>query len=84
MDLLLSESPNAILESLLENDEPRGPRGSRLSNAETLLAIGLDPKVHLIRMVPTNSRTQRLLFDKHRKLEYSNEHENIRLLQKLI
>ncbi|KAL8911357.1 MAG: hypothetical protein Q9171_003451 [Xanthocarpia ochracea] len=81
---LQCESGNAHLERFLEAYEPEGRKGSRLSNAETLQSIGLDPKIHLIRMVPTSSRTQRLLFDKHSKLESSNERENIKLLQNLI
>ncbi|KAL8893495.1 MAG: hypothetical protein Q9192_005206 [Flavoplaca navasiana] len=83
-DRNLSENRKAMLERICEDYEPKRHRGSRLSNAETLQAIGLDPKIHLIRMVPTNSRTQRLLFDKHRKLDCPNEHENIRLLQNSI
>ncbi|KAL9632119.1 MAG: hypothetical protein Q9204_003925 [Flavoplaca sp. TL-2023a] len=83
-DRNLSENRNAMLERIYDDYEPKRHRGSRLSNAETLQAIGLDPKIHLIRMVPTNNRTQRLLFDKHRKLDCPNERENIRLLQNSI
>ncbi|KAL8861152.1 MAG: hypothetical protein Q9178_002368 [Gyalolechia marmorata] len=83
-DFVRNESGYAFLNCILENDEPKGHRVSWLSNAETLQTIGLDPKIHLIRMVPINSLSQRLLFDKHRKLEHSDEHENIRLLQNSI
>ncbi|KAL9032092.1 MAG: hypothetical protein Q9180_006704, partial [Flavoplaca navasiana] len=83
-DRNLSANQNAMLERIYEDYEPKRHMGSRLSNAETLQAIGLDPKIHLIRMVPTNNRTQRLLFDKHRELDCPNERENIRLLQNSI
>ncbi|KAL8781988.1 MAG: hypothetical protein Q9213_005753 [Squamulea squamosa] len=83
-DSRLSERGKANLEQVYENFESKRNRASRLSNAETLQAIGLDPEIYLIRMVPTNSRTQRLLFDKHQKIEYSNEHRNIKLVQNLI
>ncbi|KAL8920050.1 MAG: hypothetical protein Q9172_004680 [Xanthocarpia lactea] len=65
---LHSKSENALFRRSYRNYEP----------------AGLDPKIHLIRMVPTSSRTQRLLFDKHCKLESSSERKNIKVLQNLI
>lgn len=52
-----------------------------LSDTKILQTTGFDPQTQLIRLVPSNSRTQRLLFDKHRKIDSSNERENIRMLQ---
>ena len=82
-------SDNEILELIFENDKLKDkpyyswPQLSNL-NTKILQTTGLDPKTQLIRLVPSNGRTQRLLFDKHRKHESSNERENIRLLQNSI
>ncbi|KAL8921885.1 MAG: hypothetical protein Q9208_005489 [Pyrenodesmia sp. 3 TL-2023] len=53
----------------------------RAPNVKILQEIGLDPEMVVIPMVPVCSRSQRLLFDKHRKLEDSHEQQNVRLVQ---
>ena len=82
-------SENEILELIFENKRPQHNESqrhwwSRLSETKILQTTGVDPKTQLIRLVPSNSRTQRLLFDKHRKHDSSNERRNIRLLQNSI
>ncbi|KAL8956458.1 MAG: hypothetical protein Q9193_006031 [Seirophora villosa] len=62
----------------------KGRRGSGLSDATILQAIGLALEIHVIHMVPVGSHTQRLLFERHRKSEDSYEQQNVRLLQQSI